>query len=202
MGQTETYFTGRMVAMNYGINREDALELVKQHIKSPNMLNHCLAAEAVMRVLAGKVGEDPEKWGLAGLLHDLDAEILTDLHEHTRETARILREIGVDAEIVEAVRLHNEQAHPGEKRSTPFQHLLAAGEMITGLIVATALVYPDKKLASVKPKSVRKRIKEKAFAAGANRDIIRECEAGGIQLDEFCALSLEAMQDIADQLGL
>ena len=155
-----------------------------------------------MRTLAEKVGEDPEKWGLAGLLHDLDAESHTELDVHTRETARILQERGVDAEIVDAVRLHNEQAHPGEKRSTQFQHLLAAGETITGLIVATALVYPDKKLASVKPKSVRKRIKEKAFAAGANRDIIGECEVGGIPLDEFCNLSLEAMQGIADELGL
>ena len=188
--------------MNYGINREEALKLVQQHVKSPNMLNHCLAAEAVMRALAEKVGEDPEKWGLAGLLHDLDAESHPDLDVHTRETARILGEIGVDAEIIEAVRLHNEQAHPATKRSTQFQHLLAAGETITGLIVATALVYPDKKLASVKPKSVRKRIKERAFAAGANRDIIRECEVGGIPLEEFCDLSLVAMQDIADQLGL
>ena len=188
--------------MSYGINREEGLSLLKQHIKSPNMLNHCLAAEAVMRALAEKVGEDPDKWGLAGLLHDLDAESHTDLDVHTRETARILKEIGVDDEIIEAVCLHNEQAHPGEKRCTRFQHLLAAGETITGLIVATALVYPDRKLASVKPKSVRKRIKEKAFAAGANREIIRECEAGGIPLDEFCALSLEAMQGIADQLGL
>ena len=188
--------------MSYGINRDEALELVRQHIRSPNMFNHCLAAEAVMRALAKKLGEDPDKWGLAGLLHDLDAESHTDLDVHTRETARILQEIGVDAEIVGAVRLHNEQAHPGEKRSSQFQHLLAAGETITGLIVATALVYPDKKLASVKPKSVRKRIKEKAFAAGANREIIRECEIGGIPLDEFCDLSLEAMQGIADELGL
>ena len=188
--------------MNYGITREEAFELVKQHLKSPNMINHCLAAEAVMKALAEHVGEDAEKWGLAGLLHDLDAESHTDLDVHTRETARILEEKGVDLEIIEAIRLHNEQAHPGERRSTQFQHLLAAGETITGLIVATALVYPDKKLASVKPKSVRKRIKEKAFAAGANRDVIRECEAGGIPLDEFCNLSLVAMQGIADQLGL
>ncbi len=188
--------------MSYGISREEALKLVRQHVGSPNMYNHCLAAEAVMRTLAEKVGEDPEKWGLAGLLHDLDAESHTDLDVHTRETARILQERGVDAEIVDAVRLHNEQAHPGEKRSTQFQHLLAAGETITGLIVATALVYPDRKLNSVKPKSVRKRIKEKAFAAGANREIIRECEVGGIPLDEFCTLSLEAMQGIADELGL
>jgi putative nucleotidyltransferase with HDIG domain len=188
--------------MNYGITREQAFVLVGQHIESLNMMNHCLAAEAVMRALAAKVGEDPEKWGLAGLLHDLDVETHTDLDVHTLETARILRAKGIDEEIVEAISLHNEQAHPGKQRSTQFQHLLAAGETITGLIVATALVYPDKKLASVKPKSVRKRIKEKAFAAGANRDIIRECEVAGIPLDEFCDLSLLAMQGIANELGL
>lgn len=188
--------------MSYGIDREQALKLVKQHIKSPNMINHCLAAEAVMMTLAERVGEDPEKWGLAGLLHDLDAETHADLDVHTCETARILREEGVDEDIVEAIRLHNEQAHPEEQRNTPFHHLLAAGETITGLIVATALVYPDKKLASVKSKSVRKRIKEKAFAAGANRDIIRECEVGGVPLEEFCDLCLQAMQGIASELGL
>lgn len=188
--------------MSYGITREQALDLVKKHIKSPNMLNHCLAAEAVMRALAVRIGADAEQWGLAGLLHDLDAETHTDLDVHTRETAQILRDKGVDEEIITAIRLHNEQAHPGEQRRTQFQHLLAAGETITGLIVATALVYPDQKLASVKPKSVRKRIKERAFAAGANRDIIRECETGGIPLDEFCDLSLQAMQGIAEELGL
>jgi len=132
--------------MSYGITREEAFELVKQYLKSPNMINHCLAAEAVMKALAEHVDEDAEKWGLAGLLHDLDAESHTALDVHTRETARILEEKGVDLEIIEAIRLHNEQAHPGERRSTQFQHLLAAGETITGLIVATALVYPDKKL--------------------------------------------------------
>jgi len=188
--------------MHYGITREQALALVKQHVRSPNLINHCLAAEAVMRALADRVGEDPDKWGLAGLLHDLDAETHPDLEIHTRETAQILRERGIDEEIIEAIRLHNQQAHPGEQRSTQFQHLLAAGETITGLIVATALVYPDKKLASVKPKSVRKRIKEKAFAAGANREIIRECEIGGVPLEEFCDISLQAMQGIAGELGL
>jgi putative nucleotidyltransferase with HDIG domain len=188
--------------MGYGISRDEALALLNKHVRSQNMRNHCLAAEAVLRALAERVGQDPDKWGLAGLLHDLDAESHVDLDLHTRETARILTERGVDAEIVEAIRLHNEQAHPGEKRTTQFHFLLAAGETITGLIVATALVYPDKKLASVKPKSVRKRIKEKAFAAGANREIIRECEQGGLPLEEFCNLSLQAMQGIAGELGL
>lgn len=188
--------------MSYGIDRKAALELLKQHVKTPNMFKHCLASEAVMRALAAKVGEAPEKWGLAGLLHDLDAETHADLTVHTTETARLLEKVGVTPEIVEAIRLHNEMAHPGETRTTRFQHLLAAGETITGLITATALVYPDKRLASVKPKSVRKRINEKAFAAGANRDIIRECEQGGIPLDEFCDTCLAAMQGISDDLGL
>ena len=113
-----------------------------------------------------------------------------------------MEEKGIDAEIIEAIRLHNLKAHPGAKRTTPFHHSLASGETITGLVIATALVYPDKKLASVKSKSVRKRIKEKAFARGADREIIRECELAGIELADFCALSLQAMQEISDELGL
>ncbi|HOA12392.1 MAG TPA: HDIG domain-containing protein [Myxococcota bacterium] len=188
--------------MNCTFSREAAIELLHRHVKGPNMIKHCLASEAVMRALATRVGEDPVKWGMAGLLHDLDVESHNDLSVHTTETVRILNGLGIDTEIVDAIRLHNEMAHPGETRTTTFQHLLAAGETITGLITATALVYPDKRLASVKPKSVRKRIGEKAFAAGANRDIIRECELAGIPLDEFCDICLAAMQSISDDLGL
>ncbi len=188
--------------MSYGITREQAWALLNEHVKTPNMLKHCLASEAVLRALAERLGEDGEKWALAGLLHDLDVEMTCDdMSRHTHETVRMLREKGIDEEIIEAIRLHNEMAHP-DRRSTAFHHALAAGETMTGLIIATALVYPDKKLASVKPKSVRKRIKEKAFAAGANRDIIMECEKAGIPIAEFCDICLEAMQSIADDLGL
>lgn len=186
----------------YGISREDALRLVGKHIQNENMVKHCLAAEAVLRAMAEHLGEDIDKWGLAGLLHDLDAETQPDLATHTQETVKILKEIGVDGEIIDAIRLHNLTAHPGESRHSRFHHSLAAGETITGLVIATALVYPDKKLLSVKPKSVKKRIKEKAFARGANRDIIRECEDAGIPLADFCALSLKAMQEISTDLGL
>lgn len=186
----------------YGISRAEALELLRSRVKNENMFKHCLASEAVLRAMAHKLGEDVEKWGLAGLLHDLDAETQPDLDVHTREAAQILKEAGIDEEVVDAVRLHNLQAHPGEKRTTAFHFALAAGETMTGLVIATALVYPDKKLSSVKVKSVRKRIKEKAFARGANRDIIRECEQAGIPLADFCALSLEAMQGISEELGL
>lgn len=188
--------------MNYGISREEALTLVQERIANPNLINHCLATEAVLRALAPRFGADPELWGLAGLLHDLDAESQPDLATHTLETAALLTERGVAEEIIAAIRMHNETAQAGAKRQEAFHHALAAGETITGLIVATALVYPDKKLASVKPKSVRKRYKERAFAAGADREIIAECETIGIPLDEFCDICLQAMQPIADELGL
>lgn len=186
----------------YGISREEALELVHQHLSNANMINHCLASEAVLGALAEKCGEDQEQWRLAGLLHDLDAESHNDLDVHTQETARILEKRGVDAEIVEAIRLHNPQAHPGEQRSKPLHHALAAGETLTGLIVASALVNPARKLSAVKPKSVKKRFKEKAFARGANREIIAECEKLDISVPEFCELGLTAMQGIAEDIGL
>lgn len=187
--------------MKYGINRSEALVLHREYVQTENMFRHCLATEAVMKALAARLGEDEEKWALAGLLHDLDAEIRPDLSEHTLEAEQILSRRGVDPEIVDAIRMHNEAAH-GARRSTRFQHALAAGETITGLITATAMVYPDKRLASVKAKSVTKRMKEPRFAAGANRDIIRECEQIGLGLDEFCEICLSAMQGIAEDLGL
>lgn len=190
--------------MNYeqfGISREEALKLLGQYITNQNMIKHCLATEAVLQALAGRLDENPDKWGLAGLLHDLDVETQPDLATHTSETTRVLEERGIDPEIIDAIRMHNEQAH-GLKRNTQFHHALAAGETITGLITASALVRPDKKLGSVKPKSVRKRFKEKAFARGADREIIRECEMLGLQVEEFCDLALQAMQGISEELGL
>ena len=140
--------------------------------------------------------------GHCRLLHDLDVEITNaDLNVHCLETEKILKDLDYDTEIITAIKMHNEVASK-QKRSTVFEHALAAGETITGLIIATALVYPDKKLASVKPKSVIKRMKEKAFAAKVNRDIIRECELINIPLPEFVNLCLEAMQRISSDLGL
>lgn len=188
--------------MGYGIKRDEAMALLKSYIKNEKMIRHCLASEAVMVGLAKRLDEDEEKWALTGLLHDLDVELVNaDLSIHTLETEKILRDKGVDEDIIEAIGMHNETASKTE-RSKKFHHALAAGETITGLIVATALVYPDKKLASVKPKSIRKRMKQKAFAAGVNREIIMECEKIDLDLNEFCEISLTAMQGIADQLGL
>jgi uncharacterized protein len=184
------------------MRRDEALALLGQYVKNERMINHCLASEAVMRALARRLGRDEEKWGLAGLLHDLDVELCNaDLGVHGLETERILKEKGLDPELIDAIKMHNETA-AGMKRSTEFQHALAAGETITGLIIATAMVYPDRKVASVKGKSVVKRMKEKAFAASVSRENILECQMIGITLEEFVDLSLKAMNEIGDRIGL
>ena len=184
------------------MTREEAFNLLGQYIKNDRMINHCLASEAVMRALANRLGRDEEKWGLAGLLHDLDVELCNaDLSVHCLETERILKEKGLDPEIIDAIKMHNEKA-AGAVRSTEFQHALAAGETVTGLIIATTMVYPDKKIASVKGKSVVKRMKEKAFAASVSREYILECEKIGIPLEEFVEISLKAMNGISNQIGL
>lgn len=184
------------------MTRDEAEELLKRYVKNERMLDHSYASEAVLRALARRLGRDEEKWGLAGLLHDIDIETAGgDLTRHGLEAVRILREAGIDPEIVDAVQMHNEMAS-GTVRNTEFQHALAAGETLTGMIVATALVYPDKKIAGVKVKSITKRMKEKAFAASVNRETIRECEKIGLTLEEFVEISLGAMQGIAERLGL
>ncbi len=161
------------------------------------MIAHCHASELVMRALATRLGEDPDKWGIAGLPHDIDVEITdANLLTHAMEAVKILEKNGVDPEIMEAIMLHNEDAAHKQSRSKKFHYALAAGETITGLIFATALVYPDKKIFSVKPKSIVKRMKEKAFAASVKRENILECENLGINLDEFATPSLEALKEM------
>jgi len=183
-------------------NREKALELLHQYVKNEKMIFHCLASEAVMRGLARRLGRDEEKWGLAGLLHDLDVETTNaDAAVHGTQTEILLKDYPVDEDILDAIRMHNEYSS-GKERSTEFQYALAAGETITGLIFATTYVYPDKKLASVKPKSVVKRMKEKMFAASVKRENILECEKIGIPIDEFAALAIAAMLPTAEDMGL
>lgn len=185
------------------MQREQALELLKTHVSNENMRKHCLASEAVMQALAVRLGQDRALWGLAGLLHDIDVELTGgDLSLHTHEAERILGENALPENLIEAVKLHNEAAHPGKKRSELFHKALAASETVTGLITATALVYPDRKLASVKSSSVLKRMKDKRFAASVDRGIILECEDIGLKLDEFVELALGAMRAIAPELGL
>lgn len=188
--------------MSVSLTREEALGLLREEVHDENLVKHCLATEAIMRKMAERLGEDRETWGLVGLLHDLDFEATKDSpQEHTKQTVDILRDRGFADEALQAVREHNAEAL-GIPRRSKFGIALACSETVTGLIVATALVYPDKRLASVKPKSVRKRMKETAFARKVNREIIGECERIGLPLEEFIELSLTAMRDVADSLGL
>ena len=183
------------------ISRQEAIELLESNIKSENMRKHCLASEAVLRAIAQRLGEDEQEYGLAGLLHDIDVEITNaDPYTHGPYAEKLLKD-KVSDEMLDAIIMHNEVA-TGLVRTTQFQHALAAGETITGLITATTLVYPDKKLASVKAQSVTKRMKQKAFAASVKRENIMECENIGIPLDEFAELSVNAMRQISDELGL
>lgn len=184
------------------IERLEALNLLHQYVKNEKMIFHSLASEAVMCGLAKHFGEDEEKWGIAGLLHDLDVEITNaDPVVHGTKTELLLKNHDVDPEILDAIRMHNE-CSSGKDRHTRFQHALAAGETITGLIFATTYVYPDRKLASVKPKSVVKRMKQKSFAASVSRKNILECEKIGIPLPEFAAMAIESMIPIAEEIGL
>jgi uncharacterized protein len=184
------------------MERVKAIGLLNEYVRDEKMRIHCLASEAVLRALARHLGEDEEKWGLAGLLHDIDVEVTNaDPEKHGLESVNILGKYNLDPDIIDAIMMHNEKAAK-KQRITKFQHALAAGETITGLVYATALVYPDKKIASVKSKSVVKRMKEKAFAASVNRDHIRECEKIGITLEDFAELSVNAMKEISNELGL
>jgi len=185
-----------------GISRARALELMQQNLPQESMQKHSLATEVVMRALARRLGRDENLWGIAGLLHDLDYnETKENMPRHGLVTEQILTEQGVCPEIIQAIKAHNAD-NLGFKRSTEFEHALACAECITGLVVATTLVYPDKKIAGVRPKSIIKRMKQKEFARSVNRDYIRECELIGVPLEDFAVLSLGAMAEIAVELGL
>jgi len=184
------------------MTREQALELLKQNIQNQNLIKHCLAVEAIMRALARRFGEDEEKWGLAGLLHDIDYEKTRgNAQEHSLVGAQILASLGVDKEICQAVKAHNE-AH-GILPETLMEKSLFVVDPLTGLIVAATLVLPSKKLADLSLENVLNRFKEKAFARGANREIIKKCEEFlNLRLEEFVRIGLEAMQGIFQELGL
>jgi predicted hydrolase (HD superfamily) len=183
------------------LSHQEALALMQQKIQNENLRRHMLAAEAVMRGLARHLGRDEELWGLIGLLHDIDLEeIGSDPKLHADTAARWL-EGKLPQEALSAIRAHNGEAL-GITRQTELEHALAACETVTGLVMAAALVLPSKKLAELKPKSVLKRMKEPRFAAGVNRDIVRECEKIGVPLEVFVEIAVRSMQAISNELGL
>jgi putative nucleotidyltransferase with HDIG domain len=184
------------------MEREKILNLLKENLKNQNLIKHSLAVEAGMRALARYFGEDEEKWGIAGLLHDIDYEKTKgDPNLHSKVGSQILKEMGFDQEICDAILTHNE-AH-GILPLTRMAKALFCLDPLTGLIVAATLVLPSKKLKDLKVENVLNRFKEKSFARGANREIIKKCEEYlGLPLEKFVEIVLKAMQGISDQLGL
>jgi putative nucleotidyltransferase with HDIG domain len=184
------------------MNREKALSLLKSNLKNKNLFKHCLAVEAAMQKMAVRFNQRPDEWGLAGLLHDIDYEETKEKpEEHSKTGAAMLRKLGVDERICQAILTHNE-AHGIEPESLMAKALYCI-DPLTGLIVAAALVLPSKRLADLTSENVLHRFREKSFARGANREIIaRSQELLGLSLEEFVKIVLAAMQQIASELGL
>lgn len=183
------------------MNREEAIDSIKANVENRNLIKHMMATEAIMKTLARKFGEDEEEWGIAGLIHDIDVELTDgDMTNHSKLGADLAREMGSSEATVHAILCHNE-LH-GIPCETKLDKALFCTDPLTGLITASALVRPDKKLAGVKVESVRKRFKEKSFAAGVKRDQIASCSELELELDEFIQLGLEAMKEIAEELDL
>jgi putative nucleotidyltransferase with HDIG domain len=189
-------------AMNVNPATRDVLVgLIDESVANVNLRRHMLATEAVMRALAGRLGHDPDLWGLTGLAHDLDAEETAhDASRHGAQAAERLAGLDLPDDLVHAVAAHNPAT--GTLAERPIDVALIAADQTTGLITAAALVRPDHALPEVKEKSVRKRLREGAFARGVDRASIARCEELGLDLDEFLGLALQAMQGIAAELGL
>lgn len=192
---------------NLGITKEQADELVDEYIQESTTKLHLFESEAIMRALAKKLGEDEEMWGIIGLLHDIDWDLTkNDPTNHCIKCQEILKQAGASDFLIETIQSHgyeNEMipALQNKKRETKIQYCLVAAETLTGLIIASALMQPDKKLASVQLPSLKKKFKNKGFAARCNRELIRECKKAGISLDEFLELGLRALQGISNKLG-
>lgn len=183
------------------MDRAAAYAIVTEYVSNINLIRHMLAVEAAMRFYAEKLGEDPELWGNTGLLHDFDWEIHPTLEEHPQAGVPILREREVPEVIIRAIQSHAE--HTGVPRETTMEKALFACDEITGLITAVALVRPSRSLSDLTVKSVKKKWKDRSFAAGANRE---EIEAGahefGVDLWEHTTNVISAMQRVAPELGL
>lgn len=191
------------------MTRDEAWQTVSEHVSDAGLRRHMLAVEAAMRWYADRLGEDADRWGLVGLLHDFDWEIHPTLEDHPARGAPILRERGLDEPLIHAILAHNE-AGTGVAPTQPLHFALLACDEITGLLIAATLVRPDRDIREMKLKSVRKKWKDRRFAAGVDRDEVeqateqfsRACFDGQLELWDHIANVLEAMQHAADTLGL
>ncbi|HDK26134.1 MAG TPA: HDIG domain-containing protein [Candidatus Atribacteria bacterium] len=181
--------------------REEAYQLLTEYNKSDSLIKHALAVEGVMRYFARKRGEDEEKWGIIGLVHDLDYEKFPE--EHCKKSEEILREKDWPQEYIRAVVSHGWGLCSDVEPQTELEKVLYAVDELTGLVATTALVRPSKSVMDVKAKSVKKKWKDKRFAAGVNRSVIEKgAEMLGVDLSELIADTIAGMQEVAEAIGL
>ncbi len=180
------------------MTRDEAYQLTRPRFENINLFRHVLAVEAVMRGLARHFNQDEELWGLAGLLHDLDYEETAGTPErHTLVTEELLQPWQLPSGVIHAIKCHNDMA----PRESLMDKALYAADPVTGLIVAAALMHPQRKLAPVEVDFILRRFKEKGFAKGANREQIASCTDMGLPLEAFIGIALTAMQSISTDLG-
>ncbi len=182
------------------LSREESIDLVRQFVKKENNVNHMIAVGAVMRETAQEVGEDPVRWEMVGILHDIDFEICSGPEDHTIKAKEILAG-RVDEEDMESIMAHNHE-NTGVAVDSRLKRGLIACDAVSGLIIACALVMPSKKLADVQPSSVIKKFGSKDFAKGVSRQRILLCEHLGMERDDFLKVALRGMQKVAPELGL
>ncbi len=196
--------------INYdlGIDSKQAEKILDKYIKDPITKLHCIESKAIMEKVAKHLDEDEKKWGIIGLLHDIDWELTkNNTSEHCIKAVEILKSEGASDFLIETIVSHgygcvDNEKFKDKKRTTEVQHALAASETLTGLIIASTLIQPDKKLTGLTLKSLKKKFKSKSFAANCNREIIKECEEIGMSLDEFLEIGLKALQEINKEIGL
>ena len=182
------------------ITREESLAVVRQHVKNENLVKHMIAVGAIMRGLASKFGGDPDTWEAAGILHDVDyEEVGQDWTRHGARSAEMVKDLFPE-DVLYAIRAHNPQT--GSLPKSRMDWSLYAADGLSGLIIAQGLMMPDKKIASIKVSSLGKRMKDKAFARGVNRENILKSTELGLTLDEFFQIGIESMTKVAGELGL
>ena len=183
------------------MERKHAMLAIEANVENGNTIKHMLATEAIMRALAKRLGENEDEWGLTGLLHDVDVELTEDdPNSHSTLGADMARDMGAGDAVARAILCHNEMH--GVPCETLMEKALYCCDPLTGLITASVMIRPDKKIEGLTLDSLQKRYKEKRFAAGASREQIELCSEIGLELDEFLTIGLEAMRGVADKLGL
>ncbi len=201
MSQLDQPGAGAATAAGRWPTRDEAWQIMTEYVQSQSLRRHMLAVEAAMRAYARRFGEDEERWASVALLHDFDYEIHPTLDHHPQDGAPILRARGISEDFIHTILTHAD--HLELERTTPMEKALWAVDEVTGFAAAVALVRPDKRIASVTPASFKKKMKDKAFARGVNRDdVVRGAQELGVDLDEHLQFVIDAMKAIAPQIGL